>query len=121
MKKILIAGNTQTPELCFYEANCQVWLSGISVPENPLGIFTELNNKTREAFSKCNKQPELHIFMEYFNTASAKFLLDYLQNCIEGHNTNIVWHYETDDEDLLEAGQDYEILTGVKFRFEIMD
>jgi len=33
-----------------------------------------------------------------------------------GDNATVLWHYEADDEDMLEAGEDYEAILSVPFR-----
>ncbi|HXK82154.1 MAG TPA: SiaC family regulatory phosphoprotein [Bacteroidales bacterium] len=108
-----------TAEVKFDSNNCKIEINGIFIPENPVQIFNELKQKTFEIFKKCNN-PQLHIVLDYFNTASAKHLLEYLQASIKEFSIDIFWYYQNDDEDILEAGKDYEYLIGQEFTFIIL-
>ena len=59
--------------------------------------------------------------MTYFNTASSKIILDILMKLEElheaGNEVMIEWHYEEDDEDMQEAGEEYSEIVEVPFSF----
>jgi uncharacterized protein YkuJ len=59
--------------------------------------------------------------MTYFNTASSKIILDILMRLEtlheDGKNITIEWHYEEDDEDMQEAGEEYADIVEVPFTF----
>jgi hypothetical protein len=59
--------------------------------------------------------------MTYFNTASSKIILDILMKLEElhedGNEVLIEWHYEEDDEDMQEAGEEYSEIVEVPFTF----
>lgn len=59
--------------------------------------------------------------MTYFNTASSKIILDILMRLEtlheNGKNITIEWHYEEDDEDMQEAGEEYADIVEVPFTF----
>jgi hypothetical protein len=62
----------------------------------------------------------VNIQLEYFNTSSSKCILDVFKK-LEKINTNsnkvvINWYYEEDDEDMLEAGEDYEAIINIPFK-----
>ncbi|MBL4625712.1 MAG: DUF1987 domain-containing protein, partial [Flavobacteriales bacterium] len=61
------------------------------------------------------------IQLEYFNTSSSKCILDVFKKLEAIHNSGnssilINWHYEEDDEDMLEAGEDYQAIINVPFK-----
>ncbi len=64
--------------------------------------------------------PRLMFSLEYFNTSSSKCILDVfkkLEAIHKGKNEVIInWYYEEDDEDMLEAGEDYESIIRVPFK-----
>jgi virulence-associated protein VapD len=72
-----------------------------------------------------NPAPEtnLTIYLLYFGTSSAKCLLDILKILQKMHLeqktvANIRWQYIDDDEDMLEAGKNYnEMLQNIQFNF----
>jgi uncharacterized protein YkuJ len=59
--------------------------------------------------------------MTYFNTASSKIILDILMRLEDlhndGKNITVEWHYEEDDEDMQEAGEEYSEIVEVPFKF----
>jgi hypothetical protein len=63
----------------------------------------------------------LTINLEYFNTKTAKLMirmLDILKKVIaSGFKVYVTWIYEDGDEDMKDAGSDYEELTKLKFTF----
>jgi hypothetical protein len=62
----------------------------------------------------------LLIQLEYFNTSSSKCVLDILKklqsiNQSGRSKSKVYWYYEEDDEDMLEAGEDYQAIIKVPF------
>ncbi len=59
--------------------------------------------------------------LEYFNSSSAKIFLDILNVlkdiCGDGSNAKLVinWYYDEPDEDMRDAGEEFEKMVGVKF------
>lgn len=62
----------------------------------------------------------LNIRLEYFNTSSSKCILDVFKKLESIHkaknDVEVNWYYEEDDEDMLEAGEDYESIIRVPFK-----
>ena len=56
---------------------------------------------------------------EYFNSSSAKYILDLCKNLGKiragGNKIVIKWHYKEDDEDMLEAGKEMSKLAKLPF------
>ena len=67
------------------------------------------------------KKPIANFKFEYFNTSSSKCLFDIFRklNIVKesGFDLSINWYYEEDDEDMLEAGEDYADLLGIEFNY----
>lgn len=66
------------------------------------------------------KELNLHLILEYFNTASSKLILDILYKLEEidqsGKKVNVCWYYPEDDEEILDLGEEYEGLVDLNFR-----
>ena len=66
------------------------------------------------------KLTRVNIHLEYFNTSSSKCILDIFKKLESiknaGNEVNINWYYEEDDEDMLEAGEDYQAIINVPFK-----
>jgi hypothetical protein len=61
---------------------------------------------------------EVNIKLEYFNTSSSKCILDVFKKLetVKGTDMTINWFYEEDDEDMLEAGEDYQAIISIPFK-----
>ncbi|HKL39026.1 MAG TPA: DUF1987 domain-containing protein, partial [Cryomorphaceae bacterium] len=73
-----------------------------------------------DAYSNGNEEGlTLKMELEYFNTSSSKCILDVfkkLENISkQGKSVSVKWHYEEDDEDMLEAGEDYDAIIDLAF------
>ncbi|MFW5978724.1 MAG: SiaC family regulatory phosphoprotein [Bacteroidia bacterium] len=58
---------------------------------------------------------------EYFNTASSKVIMDIIEKLKilqdNGSQPEIKWYYIEEDDDMLEAGEDYSDITEIPFNF----
>lgn len=119
MEVIILEGTPKTPTVEFKPAEGYLLLKGRSIPENSIEFYKPLIEGL-EAYNK-NPQPttKVDIQLEYFNTSSSKCVLDVLKKLevINGNSqVTINWFYEEDDEDMLEAGEDYQTIINVPFK-----
>ena len=73
-----------------------------------------------EAYSHVIKTDvTLQMKLEYFNTSSSKCLLDFFRKLEaisnRGNKVLVNWYFEKDDEDMMEAGEDYNAIVGLPF------
>tara|TARA_B110000240_G_scaffold62143_1_gene70755 strand:- start:2733 stop:3101 length:369 start_codon:yes stop_codon:yes gene_type:complete len=119
MDNIIIPGTSKTPEVSFIVEARTLNLSGRSIPENSIEFYSSLIAWTD---TLCNSEGvvEVNINLEYFNTSSSKCLMDLLKR-IESSNVeaHVNWYYEEDDEDMLEAGEDYDAIIDLPFKLII--
>lgn len=60
---------------------------------------------------------DISIRLEYFNTSSSKCIMDLLKRVEKSSvNATVSWYYEEEDEDMLEAGEDYDAIIDLPFR-----
>ena len=60
---------------------------------------------------------DFSIRLEYFNTSSSKCLMDLLKRIEKSPiEATILWYYEEEDEDMLEAGEDYSAIVNIPFK-----
>lgn len=130
MQAIKIEQTKDSPLVILDHENNIFEISGESRPEN-VKIFYEpiliwLNDyKSYLFWLKENYQTEPKVnfkfCLEYFNSTSAKFLLDVL--CAlsvikkEGANITIQWHYDEMDEDILDSGKEFALMANVDIDF----
>ena len=66
-------------------------------------------------------QLDFNFNFEYFNSISAKFILDIFKKIgklhSKGNDIMVKWHYEIDDEDMLEVGKEMSRLVKLPFNY----
>lgn len=119
MKAIEIKGTSKTPSVTFNAGTGIIDIKGRSIPENSVEFYKPLVDWLEEYKSSPLPHTKVNIQLEYFNTSSSKCILDVfkkLEIINKGeHAVEINWYYEEDDEDMLEAGEDYESIIQVPF------
>jgi hypothetical protein len=119
MDPISIIGTPKTPTVTF-EANGKLEIKGRSIPENSVEFYKPLVDWLEQYLSSPAPLTEVSIKLEYFNTSSSKCILDVFKKLEaiykSGNDVVILWHYEEDDEDMLEAGEDYQSIIKVPFK-----
>lgn len=116
MSAIQLEGTAKTPQVAFNDSPLSMEISGRSIPENSIAFYTPLLEWVDENL-KDGGNLDVSIRLEYFNTSSSKCLMDLLKR-IEQSPTeaNVLWYYEEEDEDMLEAGEDYDAIIDMPFR-----
>jgi hypothetical protein len=105
----------------------QFVISGNSYPENSSKFYTPLLDWLTEFIRSGRRVPMVIEFnFDYFNTSSAKYILEILRVVQEyqelGNECLVRWYYFEDDTDMLESGEDYQVTIDVPFELvERMD
>jgi hypothetical protein len=126
MEPILFEGTPKTPAVNFNADTGIIELKGRSIPENSIEFYKPLVDWLEEYKENAQPMTKVIIQLEYFNTSSSKCILDVFKKLEAVHKAKnpveIHWYYEEDDEDMLEAGEDYESIIRVPFKMvEIID
>jgi hypothetical protein len=120
METIIIEGTPKTPSVNFDSASGILHLKGRSIPENSIEFYKPLVEWLNEYAAKPQAKTAVNIQLEYFNTSSSKCLLDLFKKLEgmhkSGNDITIKWYYEEDDEDMLEAGEDYQSIINIPFK-----
>ncbi len=120
MEPISIEGTPKTPTVKFDSIQDLIEIKGRSHPENSMEFYKPLIDWLEEYAKDPGDKTIVNIQLEHFNTSSSKCILDVFK-ILEAiykakHEVVINWHYEKDDEDILEAGEDYKSFTGIPFK-----
>jgi hypothetical protein len=120
METVTIEGTPKTPTINFDMQKGLLEIKGRSIPENSIEFYKPLVDWLEKYSSNPKPQTNVNIQLEYFNTSSSKCILDVFKKleAIHKNGSEIVinWYYETDDEDMLEAGEDYQAIINVPFK-----
>ena len=109
----------KTPTVLLDPVKGLLEIKGRSNPENSLEFYTPVIEWIDEYVKAPAEKSSINIQLEHFNTSSSKVILDMfkrLEVLLETHHEAIVnWYYETDDEEVLEAGETYESMCELPF------
>ncbi len=117
---LLIDNSVKTPSIIFTAGNGILEIKGKSIPENSLEFYRPVFEWLDNYSQSPAPLTVLKVSLEYFNTSSSKCLLDIFRKLeainISGRSSvKVNWIYDTDDEDMMEAGEDYQALVKVPF------
>ena len=120
MEALSIEGTAKTPTVKFNHEGGILEIKGRSIPENSIEFYKPLVEWLEEYTGTPMDLTQVNVQLEYFNTSSSKCILDVFKKLEAVHKGNseviINWYYEEDDEDMLEAGEDYESIIRVPFK-----
>jgi len=97
-----VAATSRTPEVRFDDDNQSAYISGECYPEDAEKFFTAVNQAFEHYFLKGLTSLNLEIKLVYFNSSSARALMelmDYLETCASrGVHVKVEWFHEEDDD-----------------------
>lgn len=127
MDTLTIQPTSKTPKVLLDPDKRELWVEGRSRPENVREfyqpIIQSLSKSLEQLLSKDTENDTFHIHfrMEYFNSASAKYIADIMQMIIDysdkGVSITVHWHYHPEDEDMKEAGEEFSEMMEYPFNF----
>jgi len=125
MDNLFIPRNVEakTPEIDF-NVNGNLRIDGRSVSENPVQFFEPIMQWINEL--KLAPPPQINLIfkLEYFNTSTSKIILQFFrvfENMMKnGTEIKTIWFYDPVDDDMLQAGKDYQSILRIPFEFEEM-
>jgi hypothetical protein len=121
MEPFIINKTDDTPAIHLDKASGKFEFSGKSLPEDVSTFYAPVFEWISAYGEDANDASAFVFKMTYFNTASSKIILDILMRLEDlhndGKNITVEWHYEEDDEDMQEAGEEYSEIVEVPFKF----
>ena len=125
MNSYKVEATPKTPEVEL-NPDGKLYVKGRSIPENSVGFYAPIYEWLDEYAKNPQPKTEVNVHLEYFNTSSSKCILDFFKRLEAMHNSGntqvlVKWHYEEDDEDMLEAGEDYEAILSIPFEMIEME
>lgn len=120
MEPISRKGTPKTPSVEFDPDQGLLEIKGRSNPENTIEFYRPLVQWIDEYVQNPVEKTTVNVHLEHFNTSSSKSILEVFRALapIKEKDKDVVvnWFYEGDDEDIQEAGENYESITGLPFR-----
>ncbi len=120
MDAIILEPTATTPKVIIDPSKDKFEISGESRPENAAKFYTPIiawfdNYKSvlyfqKESFGKA-KSVNMDFKLEYFNSTSAKFILDIFYQLEkikkDGFEVEVIWNYDARDTDMKESGEEF--------------
>ncbi len=120
MNSVTIQATAKTPSIDFNPEKGLLKIKGRSTPEDSRVFYKPLISWCEEYASNPAAKTIVDVYLEHFDTSSSKGLLDLIKRLKsikeKQREVEVIWHYESDDVDILEAGENFEHITGLPFR-----
>ena len=125
METLIIDGTNTSPQVKCDAKEGILELSGRSYPDDAVTFYEPVYKWIEEYSKNPLENTVFNVKLSYFNTASAKIILDILTEFEEmmsgDHKVLVRWHYTDDDEDMLEAGKEYSVIVDIPFEMVVYD
>jgi hypothetical protein len=112
------AETSMTPYVDFDPERGVFDMRGKSIPEDAVTFYKPIMEWLDNYGETPQGSTEVNISLEYFNTNSSKFILDLFFKLVNFHKSGktsvtINWIVNEDDDDMVEAGEDYAAIVEV--------
>lgn len=122
MDALIKESTDDTPGVYLDKSQSKFQLSGKSLPENVVEFYGPILKWLDEYIEQANEHTEFVFKMDYFNTASSKMILDILLKledlATNGGDVKVKWLFRDGDEDMEEAGEEFDDIVDVDFEIE---
>ena len=125
MEALRIEQTDDSPEVILDQEGNIFEISGKSLPEDVVQFFQPILDWLDEYRKKPKPYTRFDFKLSYFNTASSKLILDILmileEMKEEGKGVLVKWISLASDEDMQEAGREYQEMIDVPFEHATYD
>lgn len=121
MKALHIEPTETTPKVTLDRDSGLFLIQGRCLPEDVKSFFIPVIEWFDDYTKKSNKDTQILLEFDYFNTASSKMILIILSKLRDiqklGKSVRVTWKYPQYDVELEEAGEEFSDLLGIPFDF----
>ena len=125
MDILQIEQTDDSPAVILDQEGNRFMISGKSLPEDVVAFYQPVIDWLSEYRKNPNPQTHFEFKLIYFNTASSKLILDILmmleEMSEEGRKVLVKWLSLASDEDMQDAGREYEEMVDVPFEHATYD
>ena len=112
--------SAKTPFISFDAVGGNFELKGKSIPENSVVFYKPLFEWLENYIENPASHTTLNIQLDYFNTSSSKCIVDLFKKLEQIQKNGkglatINWMHNEEDDDMLEAGEDYRSIIKIPF------
>ena len=122
MEPLFIEHTKVTPRIEFDESKHTYKISGRSIPADAT-VFYSAADKWAEKFSSTysGKEFAFDIRLDHLNTGSVRSILSILTKFLKmknrGVDVKLNWHYETEDDDIRDKGEEMSLILEHEFNY----
>lgn len=120
MELVKLEGTKKTPEVTL-DPSGKIRMGGRSIPEDASKFFEDILAWVMEYSASPKETTKVEIELEYFNSGSAKYVMQILRELSEIKQNNkeliVNWYYEEGDDDILERGEYYASILNIDINF----
>lgn len=125
MEPLFIKPTIETPEVNFDKASNKLEIKGKSLPEEAKKFYQPVYEWIENYIKNPNEETHFYVKLDYFNSSTSTILLEilHLLDSIhkKGKPVTIHWHYLEVDDDMRDAGEEFEELLSMPFIYEEME
>jgi hypothetical protein len=125
METLRIEQTDDSPRVILDQEDNQFEISGKSLPEDAVDFYQPIMDWLFAYRENPLAKTVFNLKLIYFNTASSKMIMDILiifeEMVEEGHDVLIRWHSLRSDEDMQEAGKEFDEMIDVPFEHMVYD
>lgn len=126
METLEITETVNTPYVSLNHASGTLEFKGKSIPENTIKFYGPVKQWIETYSGAPHPATHLIIYLEYFNTSSAKIIIEMLKKMVTLNNEGktklqVTWRYDANDTDMQEAGEDMSNLVKHAFSLEAVE
>ena len=120
MEPVTIEGTRKTPDV-HLDPEGKIRLGGRSIPEDASKFYEKILDWVVDYCSSPKDTTTIDIELEYFNSGSAKYVMQILRELSElisdNKKVDVNWYYEEGDDDILERGEYYATILNLDINF----
>jgi hypothetical protein len=120
MELVSLESTKKTPNVLL-DPSGRIRIGGRSIPEDASKFYDNILNWVLDYCHTPSDSTVVDIELEYFNSGSAKFVMQILRELsellTEGKDLEVNWYYEEGDDDILERGEYYSSILDLEINF----
>jgi len=120
MELVSLDSTKKTPQVLL-DPEGKIRIGGRSIPEDASKFYDFILNWVMEYLENPKDKTTVDIELEYFNSGSAKYVMQILRELSELHtktkDLQVNWYYEEGDDDILERGEYYSSILELDINF----
>jgi hypothetical protein len=122
METFYVNGSDDTPEITLDKDKGIFEIQGRSLPEDVIDFYAPVYSWLERYVTNPNEDTFVKVRIDYFNSASQRALNEIFtilsRLSFKGRRVMVEWHYQSEDEEMLESGREYADITKLPFLFK---